>query len=256
MRKHLVWILAIAFAATSVGIALAATDNVSTVSMKVTPKQLSKTLFKPAGIDLETTTTVNGDPGSPTDPTLFPDPTNRVVLKFDDDMKFSSKGLASKCTQAKLENSTDSAAAKAACPNDQVGTGTAVACVNNGSGGCATVGDLKNVEVLAFNGKPKPNSSDLSFLLWTNSPLAGITVLPAVLKKGGSGDYGSTLNVEVPPLGGGSGALTEFHALVKHKGYVKARCHDTDHKLNVKAKFTYTGGATADNVSDFSKCTT
>ena len=43
MRKHLVWILAFAFAAMTVGIAYAAsTANDSTVSMKVTPKTLEQ----------------------------------------------------------------------------------------------------------------------------------------------------------------------------------------------------------------------
>lgn len=265
MRKHLVWILAIAFAAMSVGIALAAsTDNVSTVAMKVTPKTLSKRSFKPAKLAIETTTVVNGD-ANPKQPTLFPDPTNKVVLKFDDDIAFSSKGLKSKCTQAKLDSSTDIAAAKAACSGDLVGQGSAVACASNGTGGCIV--GLVNpgetaipAQVLAFNGKPK--NGNLSFLLWTNNGVVGETTLPAVLKKGGSGDFGSTLSVTVPPLGGGAGALTEFKVSVKHKSYITARCHDGDKKLNVKAKFTYStvppggNGGGPDNTSAFSKCST
>ena len=190
MRKHLVWILAIAFAAMSVAIALAATstDNVSTVSMKVTPKKLDKSKYKAAGLAIETTTVVNGD-SNPKQPTMFPDPTSDVKLQFDDDIKFSANGLKSKCTQAKLDAATDMAAAKATCKGDLVGQGSGVACASNGTGGCLV--GLVNpgetaipAEVLAFNGKP--SGGNLSFLLWTRNDITGETTLPAVLKIGGS----------------------------------------------------------------------
>jgi hypothetical protein len=263
MRKYLVWILAIAFAATSVGIALASTANDSTVSMKVKPTKLDKNQFKPVGLTIETTTVVSGDANAK-QPTLFPDPTSKVVLKFDNDIKFSNKSLKNKCTQAKLDASTDAAAAKSACQGDLVGKGSGVACVNDGTGGCFV--GLVNpgetaipAEVLAFNGKP--SGGNLSFLLWTNNAVSGEVTLPAVLKKGGSGDFGSTLTVTVPQLGGGAGSLTEFKTSVKNGKYVTARCHDGDKKLNVKAKFTYTAnpgsdGGGPDNTSAFSKCST
>ena len=87
-------------------------------------------------------------------------------------------------------------------------------------------------------------------------------MLPAVLKNGGSGDFGSTLKVTVPPVGGGSGSLTNFKTKVKYKNYITARCHDKNHKLDVKAKFTYGingpghDGGGPDNVKGSSKCKT
>ena len=94
------------------------------------------------------------------------------------------------------------------------------------------------------------------------TPSQASRTLPAVLKTGGSGDFGSTLTVTVPPLAGGAGSLTEFQTSVKAKDYVSARCHDGDKKLNVKAKFTYdtnnppNDGGGPDNTSAFSKCST
>jgi hypothetical protein len=255
MRKHLVWVVALAFAATSVGIAFADSDNVSTISMKVTPKTLSKTKFKPAGLSIETTTTVNGDPGSATEPTLFPDPTSKVVLKFDDDIKFNPGATPGNCTQEMLDG-TDKPTALANCGSDKVGTGSAVACASNGTGGCGLV---VPAEVLAFNGGKQGQKA--TFLLWTNNDLTGETTLPAVLKTGGSGDFGSTLTVTVPALADGAGSLTDFKTTVKKKDYIKARCHDTNKNLDVKATFTYNvppngQGGGPDSVSDSSKCST
>ena len=265
MRKHLAWVLAIALLATTAGVAFASTANDSTVSMKVTPKTLSKKKFKPATLNIETTTTVNGDPGTALEPTLFPDPTSKVVLSFDNDIKFNpkAKGLKGKCTEMKLNLQTTIKDAKKACKHDQVGSGSATGCA--GTTTCLPIGPNGTTgiptDVLAFNGG-KINKKKTSFLLWTNNAVSGTLVLPAVLKKGGSGDFGSTLTVTVPPVGGGAGSLTEFKTKVKYKDYVTARCHDKNHKLDVKAKFTYAingpghDGGGPDTVSGSSKCKT
>jgi hypothetical protein len=254
MRKHLVWILAIAVVATTVGIAFASTSNDSTISMKVSPKQLSKTKYLAAGLNIETTTVVHGD-SDPKHPTLFPDPTSKVVLKFDDDIKFDPSATQT-CKASQLEGTTR-AQALDACGNAKVGAGSAVACAGSSGGGCDLV---IPADVLAFNGK-KDSHGNPGFLLWTNNDVTGENTLPAVLKIGGSGDFGSTLTVKVPQLGGGAGSITEYQTSVKKNDYIRARCHDGDKKLNVKATFTYAAnngfnGGGPDTVTGFSKCTT
>lgn len=235
--------------------------------MKVTPKKLSKKKFKPAALDLETSTVVTGDPGGPKQPTLFPDPASKVVLKFDNDIKFNpkAKGLKGKCTQALLDAATTNADAKTACKGDLVGKGSAVGCASDGAGGCfpglVNPGETAvPTDVLAFNGG-KTGKKTASFLLWTLNSVTGELTLPAVLKTGGSGDYGSTLTVTVPQVGGGAGSLTDFKTKVKYKNYIQARCKDKDKQLNVKAQFTYeanpgSDGGGKDNVSDSSTCKT
>src|SRR5581483_2436526 len=117
--------------------------------------------------------------------------------------------------------------AMALCGKAKVGSGTAVATSTQNA-------SIKNC-VLVFNGpkkggKPKGNNS------------GSLTILLTGVIKPASGDYGNQLdvkNIDSAPL-----PLKDFKATVgggKSK-YIKARCHDKDHTLNAKAKFTYSDG--------------
>ena len=62
---------------------------------------------------------------------------------------------------------------------------------------------------------------------------------------------GVVLNVEIPPLGGGVGAISEFDTLVKAGKYVQGRCKDK--KINYTGEFRFNDAPTA-VAQDQQKC--
>src|SRR6266536_5140537 len=129
MRKHLIWMLALATAVSVAGVAQA-TDSTgsdfSQLKMKVTPSKLSATKYGKAKLFVETSTLSNTNPGTPTNPGNVPVATSDVTLKFDKDLKFTTKGLA-QCTKS-LEGTT-TATATQLCGKAKVGGGQATACI-------------------------------------------------------------------------------------------------------------------------------
>ena len=248
MRKHLVWCLALAvgMAVVATGVAFAADtgNNVSTVTQKIKPTSgsLSATTQKPIKLFVEVTTLTKDDTGTATHPTKFPSPATETDVSFDKNMTFNYKGLPT-CDKSQVDGTTQDQAL-AACKKAKVGTGSAVACANDGAGNCALV---VNAQVLAFNGTKQ--GSNPGFLLWTNNSVTGETTLPAVLKPA-KAPYGKTLFVTVPPLGGGAGSITEFQTTVlknyKHNGktvgYTSAACPKSG-KLKIHAHWDFTDGS-------------
>jgi hypothetical protein len=194
--------------------------NASTVDFKLKDSSVPKKDFKKESLFVHTTTDTV-PPGG------FPSPTTSVNLDFDDDIKFTTKGIP-KCT---ADISTmDTAAARAACGTSQVGTGTANARVP------VTFTNFPAV-VTAFNG-PKQNGNP-TILLHTRvaTPVPVTVVIAGELQDSPlGGDFGKRLAVSVPPTGT---ALTDFQTTVKRGKYISARCHDKNKTWNVRATFTY-----------------
>jgi hypothetical protein len=265
MRKHLVWFLAAILAISVAGYAWARADtSTSTATMKVTPKKLSKTKFKKARIDVETSTVYNNGGGTGTAPTKQPAVVDKVTLGFDNDFKFTTKGLAT-CKQTDIAGTT-TAAAKAKCGKAQVGQGHAVACFS-GSGlgsNCAAVFNQSQNVVTAFNGQPQGGKPTLLLHVRTDAGAIHQTnIIPGVLSKVKAGDIGWKLVFTVPALP--ATALTDFTTSVtksftskgKKYNYIAARCKDGNKKLNMTYDFHYsTAGESEDKGSTFSKCST
>jgi hypothetical protein len=258
MRKHLVWIIAAAMAVSAVGVASASDTSgtdFSQLKIKVDPSKLSKKKYKGAKLFVETSTLNNTDPGTPTDPHSTPVPTKHVKLKFDKDIKFTSKGLP-QCTASKVGQATTTQA-KHICGKAKVGGGSAFACVVGTAANVPCAPNGHKQTVVAFNGKPKGGNP--SVLLWTNNAVTGQTTLPAVLKAAKS-PYGKTLFVTVPPLGGGAGSITEFQTTIdktfkqkgKTVGYTSAQC--AKKSLEIRADFTFTDGS-KNTATNSTKCT-
>ncbi len=243
MRKHLVWILALAVTASAVGIAWARADTeTSTATIKVKPSKLSKSKFKAAKLAVETSTFNTNNGGTGTNPSTQPGFVKQVKLGFDDDIKINPKGLG-KCDPDKLANTT-TAQAKQKCGKEQVGSGSATACFAGGQGQSCTV--LRPV-VTAFNGKPKGGKPTIVLHTRTEEgALQVTTVLVGTLKNSGKGDYNTVLTVPVPAIP--ATALTEFKTTVGGKfksgrktvNYVEARCHDHNKQMNMTWQFKYT----------------
>jgi len=257
MRKHLVWIIAVAAVLSVAAVAYAANTTTATEKIGVSPSKLSKKDFK--GVKLTTTTTflANGDPGTSTAPTLTPAAASDVKLKFDDDLKFTTKGLAT-CKQSQIEQTTTDQAINK-CGKAKIGTGSATVCVV-GTPGSPCAGPFTG-KITAFNGKPK-NGNPTILLHVRVDALSSTVILVGTLKGGGSGDYGKTLDVPVPSTV--PTATTNFKVAIekqyKYKGkkkkYVTARCADKDKKINLQATVTYSAGEDTDKPSSFQKCST
>ena len=89
-----------------------------------------------------------------------------------------------------------------------------------------------------FNGKGK------GIILFTYNSLSGGTVLHGKIKKSTAAAYGVMLDVDVPPLAGGSAVIQQFDATVKKtyqsggkkRSILSATCKDK--KMKFQARFT------------------
>ena len=260
IRRRTAVILAIAgvVALGATGIALAAAS--STATFHFSPVKVPKKKFHKGAISVHTHTTYtnpgNANPGGSTE---------RAQLFFDDDFKFTTKGVP-QCNPASVSGSgIDMAAAMAICGNAKVGQGTAHATANGAYDipGC----------VLAFNGTksgskptivlytrvqtaPPPNNTISCANPSSNHQGNTTVVLQGVLRKA-TGDFGKQLDVNhiqaAAPV-----PLTDFKTKVKRGKYVSARCHDKNHKWNMKTVFTYGngsgGGGAKQTVKSSQKC--
>jgi hypothetical protein len=196
---------------------------------KTTPK-FDKKKFKKTSINVITTVEDGANPAG------IPPKATQAVIKFDKkDVKFDQKAVPG-CDPNAIENTTTQAALSA-CGSSKVGTGSAVAALPFGAGGTRQNFDAV---VTAFN-----RGDSKGILLHSRVDALGTTV---VLKGTLSG---STLNVLIPPLGGGTGAIASFTTTVKAKDYVQARC--SDKKIKFTSVFTYTDAPQA-TATDTQSC--
>jgi hypothetical protein len=218
-----------AVAATS-AIGLTPTQTIDGVlGGKETPK-FDKKKFKATSVKLTTATSDADNPSG-----MPPKATNAKIVLDKKDIKFNTKAVPG-CDPNAIENTTTQAAL-AACSKSKIGSGSAVAALPFGAGG--TRQDF-NAVVTAFN-----RGDAKGILLHSRVDALGTTV---VLKGTLSG---STLNVVIPPLGGGVGAIATFTTTVKAKDYVQGRCKDK--KIDYTGTFTFSDAPSA-TAKDSQKC--
>jgi hypothetical protein len=242
MRKHLVWVLAVALAVAVAGVAVG--KNTQGLTTQVGPSavaKLPKTTLK--ATKMRTVTTTNC--AAPCSGAGAIKPVTKAQVSFDNDIVFNTKGIAT-CPKSKLDATTTSQA-KAACPKAIVGHGQAKVAVAGNPDASAEVAAV----ITAFNG-PKQHGLDVIYLHTRVDAIANTTVLTGVLHKVG-GDFGNRLDVTVPPLTANS-ATKVFDVTVQHGQYVRAHCGDSNKTLNYKGKFTYSGGEPSLTAKDIQKC--
>lgn len=200
------------------------------VGGKETPK-FDRKKFKGTSVDVETTT------ADASNPAALPPKANRAVIKFDSkDMKFDA-GAVPGCDPAAIASTTTEAAI-AACGSAKVGAGDATASLPFGAGGTRT--DFP-VVVTAFNAAGSPGI----LLHSRTAALQNTTVLTGALS-------GTTLDVAIPPLGGGVGAIAQFHTKVQAGKYVQARCKSKT--IHYEGTFSFSDGTPAATATDTQKC--
>jgi hypothetical protein len=232
-------VAAIAAASATAGAPVAGKDgNTQSLEAVVSPKKLSKTTPTPVTLSVSvptrTTTAASG----------IPVPTVHVTIDFDKNLSLFTKGIPT-CNATKLQ-ATSTEVAKQACGNAVIGTGTGSALLP--IGGQAVP---EPTVVTAFNGVPQGGKPIELLHAYGTSPVQTTLVLVGTISNYNKEGFGPRLDVEVPKIAGGTGALTDFKVKInkryRYKGhprsFVSAKCPSSK-KLKARALFTYADGET------------
>jgi hypothetical protein len=245
MRKHgtsilgmaVVLVVAIAASAAIADPTVVGKDgNTQSIDVRISPKQLSKTTFTPATLKVTTKTT------STTAPNGVPSPANRAVVDFDRNAKLFTKGLPT-CDAGKLQ-STSTEAAEFACGKAKIGSGSGAALLPVGT----NVFNEPTV-VTAFNGVPKGGKPVVLLHAYGKAPVQTTLILVGVISNYNKEGFGPRLDVEIPKIAGGTGALTDFSVRInkkfkfkgKQRSFISAKCPNSK-KLKARGTFTFADG--------------
>jgi hypothetical protein len=259
MRKRSTLIVGLAVAATAAIVASAAIagpvgapvtsadGNAQAVGSVIAPKNLFKKTFTPASLEVTTKLTT-------TAPSGVPSPTTNVQIDFDKNAKIFTKGIPT-CDPSQLQNASTEVALQQ-CGKAKIGSGTAEALLPVGS----KVFPISPV-VTAFNGVPKGGKPVVLLHTYATTPIQTVIVLVGTVENYNKEGYGPRLNVEVPLLAGGAGAITYFNVKIdkkyKYKGkpasFLSAKCPSSK-KLKTRSIFTFKDGQTTNPVYS-QKCT-
>jgi hypothetical protein len=229
MRKSLTLAVAMAFGVTAVisGYAFAAQSptlqgadgNTQSIAVNITPQKRSKTKPSPVTLNVTTATT------STTAANGVPSPAERAIVDFPKGLSIFSKGYPT-CDSAKLQN-TSTEAALEACKKAQIGGGEGTADLVVG----AKVFPVTTT-ITAFNGVPQGGKPVVLLHTYSQSPVQTTLVLVGTVTNFNKEGYGARLDVSIPLIAGGQGAITGFHVKIaktytykgKKHGYVSATC--------------------------------
>lgn len=242
MRKRLTFVpigavaTALVAASAMAAVVTAPDGNTQDIAIGFKPKKLSKTTPTPVTLDVTTRT------ASTTDPNGKPIPSVQAIIDFDKNASIFAKGYPT-CEVAKLENVSTEAGLEACAPA-KIGGGEATALLPSTKGV-----NVEKLTVTAFNGQPQGANPVVLLQAYGESPVQTTQVLTGVVTRYDKEGYGPRLTVSIPLIAGGSGSLTEFHAVIfkkfKYKGkqrsYVSAKCPNSK-KLKGRGQFVFKDG--------------
>lgn len=231
-------LFAIAIAATAAwaGPTVYAPDgNTQSIDSLIRPKKLSKTTFTPGSLEVTTLTT------STTDPNGVPSPAIHATIDFDRNARLYTKGLPT-CNPAKLQNQSTEVAERV-CGNAKIGSGHATAYLKAGK-----VYEVPQT-VTAFNGVPKGGKPVVILHTYGTTPLQVSLVLEGTVSNYNKEGYGPRLDLNIPLIAAGTGALKEFNVKIdkkwRYKGvkrsFISAKCPNSK-KLKARGKFDFRDG--------------
>lgn len=236
--------------ATSVAVAgptVAGPDgNTQSIEVKMAPTALSKTVPTPVSLEVTTKTT------STTAANGVPIPAVRAVVDFPKGTSIFTKGIPT-CNPAKLQN-TSTESALTACKNAKIGGGAATVLLQ--------VGEKVFTEpttVSAFNGPRQGGKPVVLLHVFGAAPVQTTQVLVGVVEGFNKEGYGPRLDVSIPLIANGAGALTEFNVRInkkyrykgKARSFASALCKPKT--LKSRGAFTFRDGETLTALSS-QKC--
>ena len=211
--------------------------NTQSLEVTVSPSKLPK---KTVGA---TTLKVNVKTGTTTAPNGVPSPAVHDVIDFDKNTTVETKGLPT--CNATLLQSASTEVAEQKCGKAKIGTGSGTALLPLGQ----TQPEV--TKVTAFNGAPQNGKPVVLLHAYGTSPLQTTLVLTGVVSEYDKEGFGPRLDVAVPPIAGGSGAITDFTVTINKKwtykgqkmSFISAKC-PASKKLEARGAFTYKDGMT------------
>ena len=232
----MVFILAIGVLAGAVlvGVAAAKPTVIIVGDLKATfdggfkPKALSKTKQTP--ITFEISGKIENLKGE------HPPALREFILESDKNATIDVKGLPT-CTSGELQ-STNTAAAEAACGPAIIGSGHATAGIDFPEQDEVPA----RSKIIAFNGGFKGGVTTLFIHAYITVPVPAAIVTTVKIKKIRKGRYGLLSVATIPKIAGGSGSVTDFDLKISKPGVLTAKC--TDGKLQVHGKAVFTNGPT------------
>jgi hypothetical protein len=164
------------------------------------------------------------------------------VVDFDRNASLFTKGVPT-CNASNLQ-STSTEDAKRACGRAVIGRGSGSALIPVGA---KTLPEP--TVVTAFNGVPQGGKPVVLLHAYGTSPVQTTLVLIGTVSRYNRGGFGPRLDVAIPKIAGGTGALTDFTVTInkkfrykgKQRSYVSAKCPNS-RKLKARATFTYADG--------------
>lgn len=209
--------------------------NTQSLDALIKPKRLSKKTFTPGSLKVTTLTT------STTAADGVPVPAIHATLDFDRNAAIFTKGLPTCDAALVVSRSTEEA--ERACGRAKIGSGHAIAYLR-----ATRVYEVPQT-VTAFNGRPKGGKPTVVLHTYGTTPLQTSLVLIGTVSNYGKEGYGPRLDLEVPLIAGGTGALKEFQVTIskrwRYKGrqrsFISARCPNSK-RLKARGKFTFRDG--------------
>ena len=247
MRKRLT--LAVAMA---VGVAVVATaaalaaqspvlqgadGNTQSIAVKFSPQKLSKKTAEPVTLDVTTATTTT----NPAVNNGAPVPAVEAIVDFPKGLKIFSKGYPT-CDPGVLQ-STSTEAALEACKKAKIGSGQGTADLVVGSKIFPVT-----TTITAFNGVPAGGKPVILLHTYSQSPIQTTLILIGTVTNYNKEGFGPRLDVILPLIAGGQGAITGFQVKIfkkfRYKGqihsYVSATC--LNKKLKTRGNFIFKDG--------------
>ena len=245
MRKRLTLAVAMAVgvAVTAAGAASAvqspvlvgADGNTQSIAVKYSPQKLSKKTAEPITLEVKTATT------STTSANGVPVPAVRAVVDFPKGLKIFSKGYPT-CDPTVLQ-STSTEKALEECKRAVIGSGQGSASLVVGEKVFPVI-----TGITAFNGIPQGGKPVILLHNYSATPIQTTLVLTGVVKNLNKGAFGARLDVEIPLIAGGQGALTGFGVKIfktftykgKKRSYVSSTC--LSKKMKTRGEFVFRDG--------------
>lgn len=209
--------------------------NTQSIDVRIKPKKLPRRGFAPATLEVTTKTT------STTNPSGVPIPARRAVVDFDRNARLFTRGLPT-CNPRRLQ-STSTEQARSVCARSRIGTGSATVLL--------PLGEKLFVEpttVTAFLG-PRENGNPTVLLhTYGTAPVQTTVVLSGPVTNYRKQGFGYRIDLTIPKIAGGAGALTDFHVKIdrrwrfkgKQRSFISARCPNKRHRS--RGTFTFADG--------------